>query len=90
MKITKSRLKKIIKEELEREDQVLDYQDVKKEYEAVLNFLKKDILKKVGKTYVASALDFLANDIRDGLHEADPYDKDNWAHYDSEPTGDTK
>ena len=60
----------------------ISYSDVRKEYDAILDFLKKDILQKQGSKYVADALELLANDVRDSLHNPDPYDKDNYAYFD--------
>ena len=33
---------------------------------------------------MADALEMLANDVRDGLHNPDPYDKENYAYFDRE------
>ena len=65
-----------------REGKAISYSDVRQEYDSILAFLKKDILQKTGSKYVADALELLANDIRDQLHNPDPYDKDNWAYFD--------
>lgn len=65
-----------------REGKGINYSDVQREYEAILTFLKQDILQKTGAKYVADALEMLANDIRDQVHSPDPYDKDNWAYFD--------
>lgn len=64
------------------EGRAISYSDVRQEYDAILNFLKKDILQKQGSKYVADALEMLANDVRDGLHNPDPYDKENYAYFD--------
>ena len=64
------------------EGREISYSDVRKEYDAILDFLKKDILQKQGSKYVADALELLANDVRDSLHNPDPYDKDNYAYFD--------
>jgi len=64
------------------EGRSISYDDVRQEYEAILDFLKKDILQKQGSKYVADALEMLANDVRDGLHNPDPYDKENYAYFD--------
>ena len=66
------------------EGRSISYDDVRQEYEAILDFLKKDILQKQGSKYVADALEMLANDVRDGLHNPDPYDKENYAYFDRE------
>lgn len=60
----------------------ISYSDVRKEYDAILAFLKKDILQKQGSKTVADALELLANDVRDSLYNPDPYDKDNYAYFD--------
>ena len=66
------------------EGRSISYSDVRQEYDAILDFLKKDILQKQGSKYVADALEMLANDVRDGLHNPDPYDKENYAYFDRE------
>jgi len=78
---TQDFLNKVIQEEIIKE---ISYQDIKHEYKAILTFLKQDILQKVGSEPLANTLEFLANDIRDGIHSPDPYDKENWAYYDSD------
>ena len=70
-------------EEVE-EGRSISYSDVRQEYDAILDFLKKDILQKQGSKYVADALEMVANDVRDGLHNPDPYDKENYAYFDRE------
>ena len=62
----------------------ISYSDVRQEYDAILAFLKQDILQKSGSKYVAGALELLANDVRDQLHDPDPYDKKNYAYFDRE------
>ena len=62
----------------------ISYSDVRQEYDAILAFLKQDILQKSGSKYVADALELLANDVRDQLHDPDPYDKENYAYFDRE------
>ena len=74
---------KVVPVEVE-EGRSTSYSDVREEYEAILDFLKKDILQKQGSKYVADALEMLANDVRDGLHNPDPYDKENYAYFDRE------
>ena len=64
------------------EGREISYSDVRQEYDAILDFLKKDILQKQGSKYVADALELLANDVRDSLHNPDPFDKENWAYFD--------
>ena len=68
----------------EGQGNAISYDDVRKEYDAILAFLKQDILQKSGRKYVADALEMLTNDVRDGLHEPDPYDKENYAYFDRE------
>ena len=73
-----------VKAEGLEEGNAISYSDVRQEYDAILNFLKKDILQKQGGKYVADALELLANEVRDGLHSPDPFDKENWAYFDKE------
>lgn len=70
--------------ENKNEGREISYSDVRQEYDAILAFLKQDILQKSGSKYVADALEMLANDVRDQLHDPDPYDKENYAYFDRE------
>jgi len=70
--------------ETKNEGREISYSDVRQEYDAILAFLKQDILQKSGGKYVADALEMLANDVRDQLHDPDPYDKENYAYFDRE------
>lgn len=63
MKIKLSELRKIIQEEATQ----TSYQNVKREYSAILPVVK-DLLSRVPAQYVAAALEMLANEVRDGLH----------------------
>lgn len=47
----------------------ISYSDVRKEYDAILGFLKDDLLKRVGSKYLADALELLSSDVRDGVHD---------------------
>jgi len=71
MKITKKKLRQIIQQEhmaVLNEGRPISYNDVRKEYDVVLDFLKQDLLKRVGSKYIADALELLSNDVRDGVH----------------------
>ena len=63
MKIKLSELRKLIQEEATQ----TSYQDVKREYSALLPIVK-DLLSRVPAQYVASALEMLANEVKDGVH----------------------
>jgi len=47
----------------------ISYSDVNREYDAILGFLKDDLLKRVGSKYLADALELLSSDVRDGVHD---------------------
>lgn len=70
--------------EQKNEGREISYSDVRQEYDAILAFLKQDILQKSGGKYVADALEMLANDVRDEVHSPNPHDKENYAYFDRE------
>ena len=48
----------------------ISYSDVKREYDAILGFLKGDLMKRVGSKYIADALELLSSDVRDGVFDS--------------------
>ena len=70
MKITKTRLKQIIREELDKtEAKAISFDDVKPEYDAILGFIKAEVMTKSGTSSIADALELLMNEFKDGVHQ---------------------
>jgi len=66
MKITEEQLKQIIKEELGK---AISFDDVKPEYDAILGFIKAEVMTKSGTSSIADALELLMNEFKDGVHQ---------------------
>ena len=70
MKIAKLHLKQIIREELSKvEATAISFDDVKPECDAILGFIKAEVMTKSSTSSIADALELLMNEFKDGVHQ---------------------
>ena len=51
------------------EEKAISYDDVQPEYDAILGFIKAEVMTKSGTSSIADALELLMNEFRDGVHQ---------------------
>ena len=52
-----------------KEGKAISYGDVQPEYDAILGFIKAEVMTKSGTSSIADALELLMNEFKDGVHQ---------------------